>query len=426
MKVRARVKLLSHQIDFMHETAQYPALVGGFGSGKTEAGIFRTFKFMAKYGQQFEAYGEKYVFGIYEPTYDLIRLILYSRFEQILSGLKIGYVLNKSEKTLTIPKFNTIIIFRSMENEDKIVGYEHADFWIDELDTLKKSKAKGVFEKIIARNRLNKPDNELNTGCITTTPEGYRFVYENWKKTKKPEKYKIIKGRTENNIFLPKSYVEDLREQYPENLIEAYLNGEFVNLNSSNVYTSFSRNDNNTKYNLSKDDKVLHIGMDFNVGKMSAVIAVWDEEEHEILVIDEIFGALDTPEMIITLKEKYYDYNCYVYPDAAGAQRKSANASISDIKLLQQAGFLLRKSNKNPLIKDRVMSVNSMFKNAKGIKRLFINVKNCPILTENLEQQVYDPKTGQPDKTQNQDHMIDALGYLIYKLYPIKRQLFLN
>lgn len=426
MRVKAKIKLLSHQLEFLHETAQYPALVGGFGSGKTEAGIFRTFHLMKKYGQMFKSRGEKYIYGIYEPTYDLIRLILYSRFEQILSGMNIKYDLNKSEKTLTIPQFNTIIIFRSMENDDKIVGYEHADFWADELDTLKKEKARVVFEKIIARNRLKKPNGDLNTGSVTTTPEGYRFVYETWAKAKNKAKYKIIKGRTENNIFLPDSYVEDLRDQYPENLIEAYLNGEFVNLNSFNVYTSFNRIDNNTKYELTENDKILHIGMDFNVGKMSAVISLLDEEEHEISVVDEIFGVLDTPEMITTIKERYPDHKIYIYPDAAGAQRKSANASISDIKLLQQAGFMLRKSNKNPLIKDRVMSVNSMFKNGKGLKRLFINVKKCPILTENLEQQIYDSKTGQPDKTQNQDHMIDALGYLIYKLYPIKRQLFLK
>lgn len=424
MKVKAKVKLLKHQLEFLNCEAKYPALIGGYGCGKTEAGIFRFLSLMKKNSELFRKHNKFYVFGVYEPTYDLISTILYPRFEKVLSSFKIEYVLNKSNKTIEIEKFNTIIIFRSMENEERIVGYEHADFWIDELDTLSKRKAKNVFTKIIARNRLTKPDNKINTGCITTTPEGHRFCYEKWYKAEDKEKYKIIKGITENNIYLSKEYIEDLRNSYPENLIEAYMHGEFVNLEGNTVYSNFDREENNTKYTLQKEDKIIHIGMDFNVGKMSAVIAIHDEQEHEILVVDEIFGAADTPEMINLIKEKFYDKKIYVYPDSAGAQRKSVNASISDIQLLQQAGFLIRKNNKNPFVKDRVLSVNSMFKNGKGRKRLFINTSKCHILTENLEQQIYNEKTGQPDKTQDNDHMIDALGYLIYKLYPLKRQLF--
>lgn len=422
-KIKAKITLLKHQLDFVYSPAQYPALVGGFGSGKTESGINRMLHLMAINGPMFKQHNKTYVYGIYEPTYDLIKTILFGRFEAILSSLNIPYKLNKSDKTLSIPKFNTLIIFRSLENEDKIIGYEHADFWIDELDTLKKRKAKIVFNKIIARNRLNKPNGQLNTGCVTTTPEGFKFVYDTWEKAEDKTKYATVKAKTENNIFLPRSYVEDLRSQYPSNLIEAYLNGEYVNLNGFNVYTNFNREVNLCNLTYTATD-TLHIGMDFNVNKMSAVVAIHNEIHNELIVVDEIANVLDTPSMISYIQNNYSNHDIYIYPDSAGKNRSTKDASTSDIKLLQQAGFKVIYNKTNPLIKDRVMSVNSLFRNGNNISRLYIN-SSCVNLINNLEQQIYD-ESGKPDKTQGHDHILDALGYLVHKLYPIKRQLFIN
>ena len=47
----------------------------------------------------------------------------------------------------------------------------------------------------------------------------------------------------------------------------------------------------------------------------------------------------------------------------------------------------------------------------------------CPNLVNNLNNQIYDKNTDQPDKTQGYDHMLDSLGYLVWKLYPIRRQI---
>jgi hypothetical protein len=433
MKVKAKIKLLEHQLELLHCTAQYPALVAGYGAGKTESGIYRTLHYIKTFGLLFKEHNMgEYVFGIYEPTYDLIKVILFPRFETILTNLKIDYSLNKTDKILIIPKFNAKIIFRSLDNDDKIIGYEHADFWIDELDTLKKDKAKSVFEKITARNRLLKPFNALNTGFITTTPEGFKFVYEKWAKAKDKEKFKIIKGKTKNNVFLPSTYVDDLLEQYPENLILAYLEGEFVNLNASNVYVNFKRNECKTNLTIEKyfkdkeQERKLYIGMDFNVEHMAAVVAIHNEEDNELYIVEELKEIFDTPSMIEILKENYNGFELYLCTDAAGHQRKSVNASSSDIQLLKSAGFNVLSDKSNPLIKDRVLSVNSLFRNGKGIRRLFINTDKCKTLTENLEQQTYDEKTGQPDKKSGHDHIIDALGYLVNKLYPVRRQLFIE
>lgn len=445
MKVKAEMTLLSHQLEFANSEAKYPALVGGLGSGKTEAGIYRIFKLMAKNGKAFKATHRKYVVGIYEPTYDLIKLILYPRFEEILTNFNIEFNLNKTDKFLDIPAFNTMIIFRSMENEERIIGYEHADFWMDELDTLPADKAERVFNKVVSRNRLAKPAKNkskweiANTGCITTTPEGFKFVYSTWIDKAKKEleqnghtDYQIIKGKTHNNPFLPDGYADDLISKYPANLIEAYLNGEFVNMAAGNVYSNFDEEESIYNMTLERffknpmNDKEIHIGMDFNVGHMSGVVAVNNKIDDELLVVEEIFDLLDTPDMIKEINKRYSGYAIHIYPDASGSNRKTVSASQSDISLLAEAGFYVIYGKKNPPVKDRVLAVNSMLENGRGLRRLFVNDKSCPNLIDNLKKQAYDPKTGAPDKKSGNDHMLDALGYMVNSIYPIHRQLFIK
>ena len=415
-EVKAQVKLLVHQYKFVSSESLFPALVGGFGCGKTEALLFRALRLIMKNGPHFKKHMlGPYIIAVYEPTYDLVVSILHPRFESLLELYNIPYVLNKTEKTITLPSLNSKIMLRTMENPEKIVGYETADAIIDELDTLPEEKAEEVFTRIVSRNRLNKFGDE-NSVAVCTTPEGFRFVYKMWKlKDIKPplkgDDFELIQGKTEDNIYLPKSYIDSLKSQYPASKLKAYLNGEFVNLKGLTVYDSFDRELNNSKEKILPGE-TLHIGMDFNVGKMSAIIAVIRDKKP--LVLDEIFGVLDTPAMIKEINKRYSALHneIYVYPDASGRNRKSNDASETDISLLKEH-FIVKAKLKNPRVKDRVMSVQSSLLNMNGERKLLINCIKCPMLVDNLEQQIYD-NNGEPDKQHGKDHMLDALGYFIY------------
>lgn len=152
----------------------------------------------------------------------------------------------------------------------------------------------------------------------------------------------------------------------------------------------------------------LHIGMDFNVMNMAAVINVIRGDLP--ISVNELTGVRDTPTMAAMLKDRYPGRSITIYPDASGQSRKSVNASESDLSILRQAGFSVGVDTTNPAVKDRVLSVNGMILNAEGRRRWKINTDNCPRLTESLEQQAYD-KNGEPDKTSGFDHINDAQGY---------------
>ena len=203
-------------------------------------------------------------------------------------------------------------------------------------------------------------------------------------------------------------------------MLSAYLDGEFVNLTAGSVYPEFDRTLNATSETINPNE-VLHVGCDFNVTKMSAVIHVLrGDDPHAVMEITDVF---DTPAMARIIKERYKDqgHAVMIYPDASGSGRRSNNASESDIAILKQHGFQVCVNPTNPAVKDRVLSMNRMLHN-EGVRRYRVNPQHCPHLVESLEKQPYD-KAGEPDKSSGLDHILDAAGYFIAYKYPIKHRI---
>ena len=401
MRVRARGTI--PQVQLANSTARFPAMVAGFGAGKTQALMLRTLKLI---------FGEGQDIAYYLPSYPLVRTIAYPRFGEMFDSLGVSYQLNKHEHTIQVN--GKMIIFRTMDNPDAIVGYEVGDSMVDELDTLPKDKARDAWNKIIARNRQKKSAG-INTVAVGTTPEGFRFVYEKWSKNP-TESYELIRASTySNQANLPDGYIEALEETYPSNLLQAYLMGEFVNLTAGVVYTNYDRKLCGTDA-VAQEHEPLHIGMDFNVNNMAASIHVMRGGKG--YAVDEIIGAADTPAVINIIKARYPNNPVIVYPDASGAATSSTNASMSDIKMLKNAGFTMNAPRKNGRIKDRVAAVNKALCDPKGNRMYYVNVDKCPNIALGLEQQAYD-KNGEPDKTGGFDHMNDATGYFIVRQFPI-------
>jgi hypothetical protein len=327
-----------------------------------------------------------------------------------LDEYKIQHTYNKSENIIYTKKYGEFIL-RTLDNPKRIVGYEAFRSHVDEIDTLNLKHATEVWQKVIARNRF-KGAGMTNRVSAYTTPEGFNFAYDRWEKNPTPD-YKYIRVSTHDNPFLPEDYIQGLMDSYPDNLVEAYINGKFVNLTSGTVYDSFDRVKHHTPAVWNREaSEPVHIGMDFNVGNMSAVVHVI--RSGQALAVGEITKALDTPAMIRIIKERYAGCSIIVYPDASGASRKTNNASESDISLLKQANFKVNAPRANPFIRDRVISMNSAFVSGKYL----VNTELCPEYALCLEQQTY-TDNGDPDKKSGHDHLPDSGGYLIHRLFPV-------
>lgn len=401
------IKATEPQAEFHALTCKYALFVGGYGSGKSET--------MCNQALVDASYDPKAVVALYAPTYDLLKLITIPRLLSKLEEFNIRFSLNKVDNIIIIQEsgFGKLIL-RSLDRPERIVGYESFRAHIDELDTLPMVKASDAWNKIIARNRQVLRDNPDNRVCVYTTPEGFMFAYDRWVRNSN-ELYGRVHASSYSNPFLPEGYIDALRATYPAELAEAYIEGKFVNLSGGNVYSSYNRKAHRSTETI-RPGETLYIGCDFNVTKQAATVFVKREGGQQWHAVAEWTDMYDTPEMIRIFEKHYSKHALVIYPDATGGSRKSVDASVSDIALLQQARYEVRVNNSNPKVKDRIIATNVAF--SKG--RLYINDVACPTVASALEQQAYD-KNGEPDKKSGVDHQNDATTYPIAYEMPIRK-----
>ena len=401
---RIRADLHPGQLAFVDDSnTQILGISAGYGAGKTRA--------LCAKAVMLAAVNQGFIGAVMEPTGPLIRDIWQNDFENFLEAYEIPYTFRASplpEYMLHLPGGDTKILCRSFENWSRIIGLNLAWVLADEIDTVTPSIANKAFPKILGRLRAG---NVRQFGAAST-PEGFRWMWTTFgsEQAKDRQDRKLIKMRSADNPHLPPDFIERLEANYDPNLLKAYLDGEFVNLTTGTVYDRFDR----TKHVISSvpdtDREPLRIGVDFNVGNMSAIIGV--KLANNLLMIDEISGAHDTDALAQQIKARYPTRRIYIYPDASGGNR-STNATQTDIQILESYGMSNQSPRANPPVRDRVAAVQALLENGKGQVRLQVS-HTCKRLIECLELQCYTEK-GDPDKDAGHDHMNDALGYLVWR-----------
>ena len=399
------------QLAFVEDqSTEIIGLSAGYGAGKTRA--------LAAKSVILSLANQGYIGCVMEPTGPLVRDIWQNDFESFLESYEIPYTFRASplpEYVLHLPGGDTKILCRSFENWSRIIGLNLAWVLADEIDTVTPSIATKAFPKILGRLRSG---NVRQFGAAST-PEGFRWMWSTFGSEEAQQRTdrKLIRMRSADNPYLPKDFVERLQANYDPSLLQAYLEGQFCNLTTGQVYDRFDRAKHVSTAVPDVRDEPLRVGVDFNVGQMSAVIAV--RLGSQLWGIDEISKAHDTDALGQEIKARFPERRIYVYPDASGGSR-STNASRTDIQILESYGFSNQSSKSNPAVRDRVASVQAVLENGKGEVRLQV-AASCKRTIECLELQSYTER-GEPDKDAGYDHMNDALGYLVWREFnPLHR-----
>jgi hypothetical protein len=166
----------------------------------------------------------------------------------------------------------------------------------------------------------------------------------------------------------------------------------------------------------------VEIGMDFNINPMSAVV-LQPHGEEDWLVGEVILRTSNTDEMVTEIKRRYARAggvgHITIYPDPAGAQRRTSAQGRTDISILRAAGFQVVAMSSHPLVRDRTNTTNARFQTADGTRRLFVD-PSCKVAIEAFERHVYKDGTSEPDKATGHDHPCDGLGYWAFGKYDYK------
>ena len=392
------------QLEFVNNTTtEILGISAGYGAGKTRA--------LCAKAVMMAAANQGFIGAVMEPTGPLIRDIWQNDFDNFLDQYNIPHTFRASplpEYTLHFAGGDTKILCRSFENWSRIIGLNLAWVLADEIDTVAPSIANRAFPKILGRLRAG----NVRQFAAASTPEGFRWMWNTFgsDEAKARTDRHLIRMRTIDNPHLPPDFIKRLEANYDPSLLRAYLDGEFVNLTTGQVYDRFNREKHVITELPDFSEEALRIGVDFNVGNMSAIIAV--RLNNKLLVVDEVSGAHDTDALAQEIVRRYPGRRMYAYPDASGGNR-STNATQTDIQILESYGMGNQSPRANPPVRDRVASVQALLENGKGQIRLQV-AASCKRTIECLELQSYTEK-GDPDKDAGFDHMNDALGYLVWR-----------
>jgi terminase large subunit-like protein len=405
--------LYPHQLEFCADNAsRYLALIGGYGCGKTKALAIKLI-ILAKLNP-----GCKGV--ALSPTYQMAIRNLIPTIEEELWLQNIPFHFNKSELTFEIQVSRgkwSLIHISPAEKYKRVAGLNLAFFGVDEADLLNKQMFIDAWRMLISR--LRDPRAKVYQGVAVSTPEGFKGCWQYWvddvqKKVKGWQQRRMIKAKTEDNKSLPPEFIEDLRSQYPPELLAAYLNGEFVNLKGLPVYYRYnpSYGDGNWTAKTIENfpDHALHIGLDFNKGinpcEVHVISGSWR------YLVDELYGFRDSDACISELRQRYPNREMHFYPDASGFEAFSNYERAF-------GSSRVHYHPKNPNVENRVASLHvGVFDPESKDRRYLVNPKKAPHADAAFQKQVYNDK-GEPDKAAGLDHPVDACGYFHNYRFPV-------
>ena len=411
---------LNSQRAFHDCNARYKGYSGPIGSGKSQALCHETIRLT------YLNPGRTGLLGA--PTYPMLRDATQATLFEILGANRLPYDHNKAENALVMSDTGSRILFRPVDDFERLRGTNLAWFGLDEL-TYTQEEAWLRLE-----GRLRDPKAHRLCGFAAWTPKGYDWVYRKFV-ARPTETYQTIYAKPSENRHLlgrdPDFYTR-LRESYDEKFYAQEVLGSYLNLDGSRVYNAFEQSEHLTELCLDPRRPILW-ALDFNVDPMSSVIA--QIGGGRIAVLDEIVIRHGTTRQAVDAflaRFPKHEPGVLIYGDASGAAQQTGG--MSDYEMVKEQ-FAIYSSLKvdyrvpkaNPSVRERINLMNTKLRSARGDIGLLID-KKCKELILDFEQVCYKGDTGQIDKDRDRlrTHVSDALGYLIWQecrpLAPIGEQ----
>lgn len=401
-------KPLPKQLEWHNSKARYKCLIGGFGSGKTKAGIWECIDLSIRYPNNFGLICRKRSVDLRDTTQKMF-------MDECPKDLIKEYI--KTERRIVFIN-NSQIIFRGVDEEEKRRGLNLGFFYIDEASEVSEE----IFVMLQGRLRLERVPEHY--GLLTSNPPNidhwiYKYFVE-----KQDKNYFLIKMSTYDNSFLPADYVENLKRDYPESWVKRYLEGEFgFAQKGTPVFKGFSENMHVAELNYMPGKPVLR-GWDFGFHRPACVFVQIDNDDR-VCILREILGnneyLMEFSEKVIKLSNYWFPNATFEdYCDPAGIQKTDKSAKTS-IDILKDKGInpRFRKLPVNAGITLIQKKISSLIGDKPG---LLVN-KQCRILIEAfMGGYYYDNEKDEPYKDGFYEHLVDALRYIFNYVYGVEKK----
>jgi len=394
---------LPSQKRFHESAARFKGFSGPIGSGKSQALCQEAIKL------SYQNPGRTGLIGA--PTYPMLRDATVAALLEALVKNGIPHDVNRAENFLVMKETRSKILFRAVEEFERLRGSNLAWFGLDEL-TYTSEEAWLRLE-----GRLRDPKAARLCGFAVWTPKGYDWVYERFV-AEHIDGYEVVAAQAfENRHLLERvpDYYERLKSSYDARFYQQEVLGQYLHLHAGRVYYAFEREKNVAEVKVDQKRALLW-ALDFNVDPMCSVVA--QIEGDGVLVLDEIVLSRSTTQQACEeFQNRFPEHGAglKVYADASGAHMQTTGTSdLGVLKKFFRSGEYgvvdFRVPRSNPAVRDRLMVVNVAF------ERMKIDAR-CKELIKDLEQVAYKENTQVIDKDRDpkRTHLSDALGYLVWQ-----------
>jgi len=397
------LRLSPPQWAVISSTARFRVLIAGRRTGKTHLALVELFTA----AWETDASVNWYV----APTYRQAKQLAWRPLKALIPR---EYVAAINEVELSITLVNgAVIALKGSDKPDSLRG-SGLDFLVmDEFAWIDLHAWTEVLRPALSDRQ--------GRALFITSPAGFNWAYDLFLKGQGGDadwaswQYTTIDGGR-----VPADEIEKAKADLdPRVFAQEYL-ASFEQLDGR-VYGNFLRSAHpvgNLDPSLADHGGEIHVGLDFNVHPMSAVIGQRAGDEPQILDCIEI-PTSNTEEMAAEIRRRYPERQVIVFPDPSGKSRRtSAIVGVTDFTILQRHGFTVRAPRAAPPVVDRVNNTQALLLAADGRRRLRIHPR-AAALCKALEGLTYKEGTSTPDKSGGLDHLPDALGYWLWEEFNV-------
>ncbi len=400
--------------------SQYVAYVGGIGSGKTLVGCITMLTLAVLHP------GDYLICRQFAPELKITTLKTFLEVcpKELIEEYRVA---DSIVRIKAVGGKVSNIIFRQLEDPDKLRSLNLSGFLIDEANQVSES----AF--MLLQGRLR--GSGLRKGLLVSNPAGHNWIYSWWVKQDflKTEaakaKFKLIKAPSTENVHLPDGYISTLMESWSDERVQREIMGSFDAFEGM-VYHEFRRDVHVIQPFKIPDDWTRVIGIDHGYRNPSAWvwgavdydenIYIYREFYQKEWLIEEIVKGKGTEPGVLALMRNEKIEQARIDPSTR-ARRGTTGGSDWDTYVENlPTGFplMLANNDKTPGI-DRVKQYLKVDPRTNKPKIYIFN--SCVNLIEEMSQYKYkELNAGQQGRMNEKeepvkvnDHCCDALRYLI-------------
>lgn len=403
--LKVKYQKLPYQAKFHYSEKEKVFLSTGYGGGKTYSLVMKHLRNgQINYGLPS---------GFLAPDLKMFKRDVWPTFEEICDNNKIKIDFNKQESFLWVPATKSkIYIFHDQDEGRSIRGPNLAFGSINEVTLISEAS----FKAFLGRLRLKKA--KLKQCGMSGTPEGFSWHYDYFIEEPRPDT-ELIFGDMRENSFVADDYAKSLMDSYDDIMVQQFVEGKFISLTGKGAVYKFNRMKHTATEIERVPDAPVWVSLDFNVSPMAGTL--WNLLPGNFL---QAFGEIhikdnaDTYELAAVIKERVGTHNVVLFPDPAGAARKTSSKGLkTDIKILEEAGFTdIRYKKSIRSVKEQLLAVNTFF----GKSKIILDRDKCKETIKDLEQCTIKEGTSEIDKADpKRTHWLDGIKNMIHYEFPI-------